>query len=161
MAAIGWLATGLTEAEAYFSGERLNSAAWTALGTDAKKTAALTQAYNRIRRCADFDIPAAADLTAAQTSALAEAQLETAYYLAQHGADEDVRKGLQAQGVNSAQVVKEGYADADLHTTPLPSNVYDILSEFVSAKPFYAVEIGRDENKGITEDCTDEEELDY
>lgn len=155
---IGWV-NDLATAEAYFAEERISTAAWDALATDKKKTAALTQAYNRIRHCSDFTIPA--EPTEAQLALLAAAQLETAYYLAGHGADEDARKGLQAQGVNSAQIVKEGYADGDLHTVPLPPDVYEILSDFSSSAPFYALEVGRNENKGITEDCTEEDEVDH
>ncbi len=156
---IGWLT--LTEAEDYFSTQRLETAHWDALGTVSgkdQKTAVLMQAYNRIRRCKDFSIPATP--TAAQLEALGEAQCETAYYLALHGEDEDIRKGLHAQGVIMANVAKEVTAGEQLHKLPLPPIVYDIMEQADLLAPplagFYAVEIGRDENKDIDEDVTDD-----
>lgn len=158
--AIGW--TTLTEAEDYFAKERLESTYWDALvassGTKDLKTAVLTQAYNRLRRSKDFTIPTTP--TADQIAALKEAQHETAYYLATHGEDEDLRKGIQAQGVVQAGIEKESYAEASLYKLPLPPIVYEIMETADLLAPpeagFYAVEIARDENKDIDEDVTDD-----
>ncbi len=155
---IGW--TSVAAADTYFATERLESTYWEALlttSTKDMKTAVLTQAYNRLRRSKDFTIPATP--TADQLEALEEAQCETAYYLATHGEDEDLRKGIQAQGVVQAGIEKESYAEASLCKLPLPPIVYEIMEAagmFNDAKPFYAVEIGRDENKDIDEDVTDD-----
>jgi hypothetical protein len=157
---IGW--TDVTAADTYFSTKRLASTAWDALavvvgsGGKDKKTAVLNMAYDRLRFHKDFDIPATP--TASELEWLALAQHETAYYLALHLADEDLRKGIQAQGVNQAGVVKEVYADAYLSTIPLPPIIYQIMSEFSiadNAAPIYAVDIDRDEDKGVNEDVTD------
>lgn len=157
MPAIGWLATGLVEAEAYFLNERLDSTYWDALTvTSAKdeKTAVLKMAYNRIRFHSGFSIPATP--TAAQTAKLVMAQLETAYYMAQHLTDEDKRKGLQAQGVIEAGIVKEKYSEAALFSIPLPYDVAHLLDEFeVVDPPFYAVDIDRDEDQGVNNDVVD------
>jgi hypothetical protein len=155
--AIGWL-DDLTEAESYYEDERLETAAWDALtvtsGGKDEKTAVLKMAYNRIRRCRDFEIPASPDAT--QSALLKEAQLEAAYYLALHLADEDRRKGLHAQGVISAGVVKEGYAESALAKISLPPIVYEILDSFAKYKtPFHAVDIDRDEDYSVDEDVTD------
>lgn len=158
---IGW--TDVTAADTYFSTKRLVSTAWDALaivvgsGEKDKKTAVLTQAHNRLRRSKDFSIPTTP--TAAQLEALEEAQCEAAYYLAQHGKDEDARKGIQAQGVIQAEVVKESYAEAMLSKLPLPPIVYEIMEKADLLAPpaagFYAVELSRDENLDIDEDPTD------
>lgn len=154
--AIGW--TDLAAANTFFSTKRLESTAWDALtavsGGKDEKTAVLYMAYDRLRFCKDFSIPASP--TSAQLERLQLAQLETAYYLAMHSADEDRRKGLQAQGVNAAGIVKEGYADAYLSKLPLPPIAYDLLEEFLSAEvPFYITDIDRDEDKGANENVTD------
>jgi hypothetical protein len=158
---IGWV-TDVAAANTHFLTKRFRSPAWDALvvasGGRDEKTAVLNMAYDRLRFCVDFDeIPATP--TAAQLEKLQLAQYETAYYLAQHLADEDLRKGIQAQGVKVAGIVNEQYADVDLSELPLPPIVFDLMAEFSSAqnaKPFYAIEIGRDENKDIDEDVTDD-----
>jgi hypothetical protein len=154
---VGWL-DDLAEAETYYEDERLETAAWDALiitsGGKDEKTAVLKMAYNRIRRCRDFEIPASPDAT--QLALLKEAQLETAYYLALHLADEDRRKGIQAQAVTAAGVVKEGYAESRLSKVPLPPVVYEILDAFAKYDtPFFAVDIDRDEDYSVDEDVTD------
>jgi hypothetical protein len=122
-------------------------------------------AYNRIRLCSDFDIPATP--TAAQLAKLVIAQCEMAYYLAQHLADEDRRKGLQAQGVTAAGIVKEAYGDSagkavDPTALPIPAIVYQALSEFEYIEPgFYAVDIDRREDKGVGENVVDLDDTDY
>lgn len=154
---IGWLAD-LAEANTYFSTERLETAFWDALTTISggkdEKTAVLKMAYNRLRHCRDFTIPATP--TAAQLEKLKAAQLETAYYLAQHSKSEDARKGLEAQGTLQAGVVKEVYAESMLKTLALPAIVYELMDEFAAySTPFYAVDIDRDEDYPVDEDVTD------
>lgn len=154
---IGWL-TDPAEANTYFDEERLETAHWDALtvtsGGKDEKTAVLKMAYNRIRHCKDFTIPA--DPSSDQLEKLQHAQLEAAYYLAQHLKSEDTRKGLMAQGVTAAGVVKEGYAESMLKELALPAVVYELLDEFsTSGTPFYASDIDRDEDYSVDEDVTD------
>jgi len=154
---IGWI-TDLADAETYFSDERLETASWDALTTTSggkdEKTAVLTMAYNRIRFCKDFSIPASPDTT--QAARLRMAQCEMAYYLAGHLADEDRRKGLHAQGVSEAGIVKETYSSADLASLPIPAAVKDLLDEFIAGEtPFYSVDIERDEDEKVDYDPVD------
>lgn len=70
-----------------------------------------------------------------------------ALYMLQHLADEDRRKGLQAQGVAQAGIVKETYKDTDLNYLPIPPFVIGLLAEFaVEDSPFYISSIDRDED---------------
>lgn len=149
--AIGWL-TSLSTAETYFSSERLETSAWDALNDD-EKTRALTQAYNRIRRSKEFTIPTSP--TSDESDLLCDAQCETAYYLAVHAADEDNRKGLQAQGVSRAGIVQEDYDAAARAKTPLPPVVYDILDSMRNNEPFFVTDIERDEDHTSDDDLTD------
>jgi hypothetical protein len=153
--AIGWV-TDLAAAEAYFLTHRLETTAWDALTVTSskdEKTAALRMAYDRLRFCRDFSIPATP--TADQTERLQTAQCETAYYLAMHLLSEDRRKGVQAQGVVGAGVVKETYAEAFLQKIPLPPIVYEIMEEFNDALPFYVREVARDEDEAVDEDVSE------
>lgn len=160
--AIGWV-TDLTDAESYFSTERLETAFWDALTTTSggkdEKTAVLTMAYNRIRFCKKFTVPSLPDAT--QAAKLRMAQCEMAYYLAGHLADEDRRKGLHAQGVVGANIVGETYArfesdQVKLTDIPIPGAVIDLLDEFTADEtPFYSVDIERDENEAVDYDPTD------
>jgi len=150
MADIGW--TTLGAANAYFGAERLDSTAWMEL-TDAKRSAALSMAYNRLRFCQDFSIPASP--SAAELEKLKYGQFEMAYYLALHQADEDRRKGLQAQGVTNAGLVKEGYAESGLDKLPIPPIVRDLLADFSSATNAYVRDIARDENYHVSDDVTE------
>lgn len=154
--AIGWV-SDLAAAESYFLNERVESPAWDSLpvtsgGRDGK-TAALKMAYNRLRTCKDFAIPTTP--TADQTERLKIAQCETAYYLAQHLADEDKRKGLHAQGVVGAGIVQETYVrfssdSRQLMDIPLPPIVYQLLDDMkVAEVPFYAVDIDRREDESV------------
>ena len=149
--AVGWM-TNVAEADTYFT-TRLESAPWTAL-TTSDKTAALTTAYDRLRYCDEFSIPTSP--TAAQLAQLKDAQCEVAIYMAIHLGDEDRRKGLQAQGVVGAGVVKETYDKDWLNNLPIPQIVYHILDEFRKYKsPLYMVGVDRDEDKSVDEDVVD------
>lgn len=148
MPAIGWFAT-IDEADSYFEDERLITTAWDALAGsgDTQKSKVLTQAYNRIFYSNLFDVPAYADATAAELVILQKAQAEMAYYLAVHAADEDRRKGIQAQGVTEAGIVKEKYADGSLSDIPIPPIVSGILEDFsTDGDEFYAQGVDRDED---------------
>ena len=135
----------LVEATAYFL-TRLSSSLWT--GTDAVKTAALTTAYDRLFYSGLFSLPTLADATAAQLVILKKAQAEMAYYLLGHLADEDRRKGLQAQGVTQAGIVKEAYSEKDLMKLPIPPFVAAILEDFsAAASEMYVSAVDRDEDE--------------
>jgi len=160
--AIGWFVT-LAEAESYFSDERLETDAWDALsdgtgtGTKDEKTAVLKQAYNRIYYCREFIVPTYAEASSENLVILKKAQAEMAYYMALHLTSEDRRKGLTAQGVSQAGVVKETYDPAVAKETPIPSVVRDLLCTFLSGvdTPFYTTDIDRNEDYPSDEDVTD------
>ena len=168
MAAIGWVAD-LASANAYFLGERLESPYWDAListtGGRDEKTAVLNMAYNRLRFCREFSIPTTP--TADQGERLKIAQLETAYYLAQHLADEDTRKGLHAQGVVGAGIVQETYvrfnSDAvNLLDVPIPPIVYQLLNDMaVVVAPFAAIDIDRREEESVNTSVVGREDNEY
>ena len=149
---IGWIT--LADASTYFV-TRLNSAAWTGGAvTDATRTSALTMAYNRIRYHDKLTIPATP--TAAEDAILEDAQCELAIYMLQHLPDEDRRKGLQAQAVKAAGVVKEQYKKDDLMGLPLPPIVWNMLAGFWKYDaPFYAKDIDRDEDEAVNSDVTE------
>ncbi len=158
--AYGWFAT-VAEADGYFEDERLETSAWDALTAGesggSQKAKALVMAYNRIYYSGLFTVPTLAAASAAQLVILKKAQAEMAYYLAVHLADEDRRKGLQAQGVTAAGIVKENYADGAGSEIPIPPIVAGILEADFSAaaSPFYAVDIDRDEDESVNADVTD------
>jgi len=157
MADIGWIS--LANAKDYFE-TRFNNENWNVLENEYKE-AILTTAYDRIRYCNEFSIPISP--TVAQKAKLADAQCEMAQYMTIHLADEDRRKGLQAQGVVGAGIVKENYvghlASDDkmgLLKLPIPPIVYHILDEFKKYKsPLYMLDIDRDEDKSVDEDAVD------
>jgi len=147
----------LTDAKAYFTNERLITTAWDDLSTDAKMTKAVKNAYNRIYYSSKYDVPTYATATAAQLVILKKVNGEMAYYLAMHLADEDRRKGLIAQGVVEAGIVKEAYSKDDLMSLPIPPFVETLLEAegFKTEKVFGMVDIGRDENEKVSKDVVD------
>ena len=152
----GYISVG--DADLYFS-TRLSAGAWidiVSASGDPIKTAALTTAFDRLYYSGLFSLPTLAEASAAQLVVLKKAQAELSLYLLIHLADEDRRKGLQAQGVTAAGIVKETYSDKDLVTLPIPPFVAHILEDFSTAPaPFYVSDIDRDEEKGANEDVTD------
>ena len=153
--ALGWFAD-LTAAKAYFTGDNreLLSTAWDGLATDALKSSAIVMAYNRIYYDDNYSVPTYAAATATQLDVLSKINGELAYYLALHIADEDRRKGIQAQGVIEAGVVKETYYADFLHQNPLPATVVAWLKQFKSAKAFYMADVDRDEDESVDTDVT-------
>lgn len=153
---IGWFAN-LADAEAYFTNERLVTTAWDDLSTDALKTKAVKNAYNRIYYDSKYDVPTYADATAAQLVILKKVNGEMSYYLAMHLADEDRRKGIQAQAVVKAGIVKEDYNKDDLMTLPVPPFVEALLADegFTTGKAFGMVDIDRDEDESVDEKVDD------
>lgn len=133
---IGYL-VDLTEAQDYFTNERLETECWDALAGLASANAfqikALMMAFNRIFYDPAYDLPAPSlPPTADQFIVLKKAQAEEAYYLACHLHDEDRRKGIQAQGVIYAGIVKENYYADWLGKLPIPPFVDALLEDFYS-----------------------------
>jgi len=151
---LGWF-DDLSDANDYFESERLETSAWDALTDDKKKSAAVTMAYNRIYYDPRYNVPTYANATASQLIILKKVNGEMAYYLAQHLADEDRRKGLEAQGVTDAGIVKEKYSKDDLMSLPVPPFVDTLLNDFKTAKAFGVVDIDRDEDEKADEDVVD------
>lgn len=152
MPPIGWF-VDLTEAETYFTNERLETDAWDSL-TNAQKTKGLWHGYNRLYYSPEFSLPLYADATAAQLVILKKAQGEMAYYLAGHiwGGDEDRRKGIQAQGVIKAGVVQEEYLKDMLLQTPIPGPVRDLLDAFSTDNSrIFIADLERSENLPASE----------
>lgn len=148
---IGW--STLVEAEAYFSNNRLETSEWDLLSTDDKKNKCLNTGYNRIIYAKQWSVPASP--TVAQLVKLKIAQQEMAYYIALHLSDEDRRKGLQAQGVIKAGIIKEDYYAEWLDKLPFPPIVINILEEFIVDHEFFAMDIDRDEDRAVTDNVTD------
>jgi len=144
----GWCT--LAEAVAYFANERYVTTHWDDIATDDLKNKILNMAYNRVYYHPGVSVPAAGSETAAQLVKLIVIQSELAYYFALHLADEDRRKGIQAQGVVEAGIVKEKYDKDMLDKLPFPPIVEDLLVEFATGG-FYAVGIERDEDDDIDE----------
>ena len=145
---LGWF-DDLAEAKSYFTDERLITTAWDALSDDAAKTKAVKNAYNRIYYSPKYDVPTYAEASAAQLVILKKVNGEMAYYLAQHLEDEDRRKGLQAQAVTKAGIVKEDYNKDDLMSLPVPPFVDALLKDFKTAKTFGMVDVDRDEDESV------------
>jgi hypothetical protein len=147
---IGWVEQ--TAAATFFT-TRYGCAAWATL-ISADQVSLLTTAWNRILHDSRWTIPASP--SAAEKADLAYAQELTAWYMYVHLKDEDRRKGLQAQGVISAGLVKESYDKDSLDIIPLPQEAVDILTDaFVTHKPFYQVDVDRREPVGADRDVTD------
>ena len=148
----------LADAKAYFTDERLVTTAWDDLATDALKTKAVINAYNRIYYDPRFDVPTYADAAATELVVLKKVNGEMAYYLAQHLDEEDRRKGMQAQGVESAGIVKEKYNKDMLEKIPIPPLALEFLAEFDCYSASFGMRpIDRDENEDMTTDVVEED----
>ena len=141
----------VAEADDYFDLERLETHAWDSLVEDSathQKQKVLVMAYNRIFYDPKWTLPTYALATAAELIKLRKANAEMAYYLAVHAEDEDERKGLQAQGVIEAGIVKEKYSEKELMGLPVPPLVAALLNDWFSGGPYNAVaDMGRDETQ--------------
>lgn len=138
----------LADAKDYFINERLETEHWDALD-DAQMTKVLKMAYNRIYHNPNYDVPTYSEATAAQLALLKIVSGEMAYYLALHLSDEDRRKGLQAQGVTDAGIVKESYDKDSLMTVPIPAYIDALLNDYKSESAFHMIDIDRDEDESV------------
>jgi len=148
---IGWF-IDLSDAEAYFEDERSKTEAWDDLveaSGDLQKSKAIRNAYNRIYHDPRWSLPTYAEASASELSVLRIVNGEMAYYLAEHLSDEDRRKGLQAQGVIKAGVVKEDYSESMLMKLPVPPFVIALLEPWSTESNFAAVGLVRDEEEDI------------
>ena len=147
--AFGWF-VDLTDANDYFTDERLVTESWDDL-SNSQKQKVLVQAYNRIYYSREFIVPTYLEATAADLVVLRKANGEFAYYLALHLDDEDRRKGIQAQATVEAGVVKEKYKDTALYDTPIPQFVRDLLCGYLAGVDtnFGAVDLERDEEESV------------
>ncbi|MBE3109317.1 MAG: hypothetical protein IMZ46_02215 [Acidobacteria bacterium] len=143
----------IVEANDYFALERLETACWDDLGSGSGvpfKDKVLLQAFNRLMSDPRWKLPLYANATAAEILKLRMGQAEEAYYLACHLPDEDRRKGLQAQGVIEAGVVKEKYDIGRLDDLPVPAIVQAILYPWlIDYAEFGVADIGRDEERSV------------
>ena len=149
---IGYFAT-LVEANTYFEDERLETDAWDdleELSGDTLKTKVLKNGYNRIYYDPRWSLPTYAEASSVALVELHKANAEMAYYLCLHLADEDRRKGLQAQGVTGAGIVKEQYSEKMLMELPVPPFVIAILKPWATGKSFAAVNVARDDDESVT-----------
>lgn len=144
---IGWF-IDMNDADNYFLTERLETDAWDDLGSGTGiKDKAIVNAYNRLYNDVRWELPTYAEASATDLVRLRQANAEMAYYLAVHLADEDRRKGIQAQGVIEAGVVKEKYSEAMLMATPVPAFIADLLSPWSNEQTFGAINLVRDEDE--------------
>ena len=144
---IGWFAD-LADAESYFTNERLETAVWNAL-VAATKTKAVVNSYNRLYYDPRWALPTYIEATAAELVILKKANGEMAYYLAQHLADEDRRKGIQAQGVIEAGIVKERYSEDMLMEIPVPPWVIGLLMPWSTERMAGILDLARDEDESV------------
>lgn len=139
----------LADAEAYFTDERLETEEWDALSATAKPKV-VVQAYNRIYYDIRWTLPTSLEATADELVILRKVNGEMAYYLALHLADEDRRKGIQAQATIEAGVVKEKYDVGRLDEAPVPAVVIAMLAPWLTLlAEFGAVDLCRDEEESV------------
>lgn len=152
---IGWL-NNLAQAENYFDTERLRTDCWDMVGAESVgavlKEKVLYNAYNRLYYDPRFNLPTYAEATAAELVILKKAQCEMAYYLCCHLRDEDRRKGIQAQAVIKAGIVKEDYYADMLKDLPIPPFVLVLLGPWKKYKHLAITDIDRDEDECVDHD---------
>lgn len=122
--------------------DRLDASEYWASGVEKDK--ALITAYRQLNGCGYFEFPS----TSSQV--MKDAQCEQALFLLIHQKDIDKRKGLQAQGVVSAGIVKEGYDRDMLMKVPIAPIVTQMLEDYsAEGKPLYASDLKRDEEEDV------------
>ena len=146
----GWFANAAAVDVYYVT--RAGAEAWAGVVTitAAQKEALHTTAYNRILYSKLFNLPAAP--TAAELLVLQMAQAEYAWHLYYHITPGDRRKGIQAQGVIKAGVVKEDYYAEMLQEQDFPATVMDILDGWADADGYFgSADITREDDEEILE----------
>lgn len=149
---IGWC-DDLAAAEDYFALERFHTDCWDDLGSGSAgglKDKALLMAYNRLYYDDRWDLPTYTEASVADLVILSKANCEMAYYIACHVEDEDRRKGIQAQGVIEAGVVKEKYKEDWLAVVPVPPVVISWLAPWLHVPThFGAIDLAREEDESV------------
>jgi len=152
--AIGWL-VNQAAAQTYFDTERLRTDCWDVIGAESAgsilQAKVLLNAYNRLYYDPRFSLPTYAEASASELVILIKAQCEMAYYLCCHLRDEDRRKGIQAQAVIKAGIIKEDYYADMLMSLPIPPFVLALLKPWKKAKHFMITDIDRDEDECVDE----------
>lgn len=131
------------EAEEYFAGRLGASTFWNSTA-EANKIPALITAYKMLRACPDYTIDADED-----AQEVKDAQCEMALFLLQHQADMDARQGLQAQGVQRADIVGETYDLDRAGQLAVPPVVAQLLDGYSTLSPMGAVTLERDEDEDV------------
>ena len=149
---IGWF-VDLADAENYFLIERLETECWDDLIEDTaihQKQKVIVNGYNRLYYDVQWALPTYITATAAELEVLRKVNGEMAYYLACHLSDEDRRKGLQAQGVIKAGIVKEDYSEKYLMALPVPPFVAAMLTPWLVNTGFISTaNLSRDEEESV------------
>lgn len=140
----GWF-LNQADADNYFTNERFANSVWNSLNAGQKERA-VEYGYNRIYHSPQWNVPDLATATAAELIVLRIIGGEIANYVALHLQDEDSRKGLQAQAVIKAGIVKEDYYAEWLDKLPVPANVEDLLKQWKTAHALMITDIDRDED---------------
>jgi hypothetical protein len=147
---LGWF-DDLTDANAYFTNERLETEVWDDLIPAATlKPKVIINSYNRLYYDNRWTLPTYTEATADELVILKKVNGEMAYYIALHLADEDRRKGLQAQATIEAGVVKEKYDKDRLDEAPVPAVVIAMLAPWLTPlTQFGAIDLARDEEESV------------
>lgn len=128
------------EVETYF-GTRFGAADYWDDLTDAQKKAATITAYRQLKNCPELDLPDDVN------DNLKNAQMEQALFLAIHGDDALRRRGLQAQGVTAAGIVKEQYREAMTKCLLAPDAMPFLDAYIETDNGLYIADLDRNEEK--------------
>jgi len=147
---LGWF-NDLADANLYFTNERLETESWDDLTPAATlKPKVVLNAYNRLYYDPRWILPTYVEATADELVILKKINGEMAYYIALHLADEDRRKGIQAQATIEAGVVKEKYDKDKLGDAPVPAVVIAMLDPWlVPLTMFGAFDLVRNEEESV------------
>jgi hypothetical protein len=147
---LGWF-NDLADANLYFTNERLETESWDDLTPTATlKPKVVLNAYNRLYYDPRWILPTYVEATADELVILKKINGEMAYYIALHLADEDRRKGIQAQATIEAGVVKEKYDKDRLDEAPVPAVVIAMLAPWLTPLTMFgAVDLARDEEESV------------
>ena len=147
---LGWF-NDLADANLYFTNERLETESWDDLTPAATlKPKVVLNAYNRLYYDPRWILPTYVEATADELVILKKINGEMAYYIALHLADEDRRKGIQAQATIEAGVVKEKYDKDKLGDAPVPAVVIAMLAPWLTPLTMFgAIDLCRDEEESV------------
>jgi len=135
----------LVNAETYFLSRLGSSSYWSATVTDEIKKASLVTAFRHLTGMKDFSLP----ITGTPADIVQYAQCEQALFLLVTQNELLSRKGLQAQGVVSAGVVKESYDKDMLGKIAISEITKEMLNAYFTSGGVYLMDIERDEDEDI------------